>query len=1537
MKPSVPVQDRPVEQHHSHLTKFRRVASIGVVLGLTALVGKAQTAPSGSGPDSSVPAVATTTSGPSSFITYLLNKDESVTYLDGSMIPYEKGCPALDTSQFAAGGIHVQSILYDPTANLLYIQSPMMDGDTGILYETPDSGGNCNPSSAVELIAIPGEVGGAPNYSNTMALDSAETNLYVVDSFQGAFQDKLFVLDTALFGNYSTSNQPTSYPLDHYANYGQLVVDSSSHLVYLPELQQPGSYPNPGTGPGFWVFDPTQKKIVRVLGYVNPSFSNQVDLNLVTMFAAGNGKIIFVNNNPGPSETFPNDTLVELDTTQFSFFSNTLPGTGGTAGVYVQPPAAAITLYPRHAEYSNISAADFNAALGMVYVAAYLEDSNGNIEQEGLALGYDLATPATAEIEFADNLPQPITSSSTDPTTTYGPWNQITYDAYSGRLLFLADAEAAVNDDEVAITPKLGGAGSLEGLIAPTVVTNLNPLNAVVNQNSGYIYVPSADSPDSPTPTDLLVYYFGPLAGSTGPAADTLTLGAVPASAEVGGSFTVKVILQSAATTGTPTGNVIVTATPSSGSPQQVAQVSAATALAAGSAGTPVSITLTPAGNYALTASYVGDANFAHATSPSYAVDVKQGTDVLTLNVPATATAAVSFTVNAIFTTAGGAAPPSGNISILASVDGESAVQVGVVSAATAAAAGSAGTPVSITQGTTGAYVFSASYPGNLDYPLSTSPDYELEILPPAPTPEGLAILIPGTITSQDSSSGTSGSILSSTAFDSFDNFYILDSGLNQLTEYDVHGGASQIIVPQTGGSIILSSPSSVISEPGGDSLLISDRGNNRLVRVVLGSTITVSALPQTTVPAGASACANTVANTNLCDPTGIAEDAGGDIYVSDTGNGRVLKLDPFGNYISTILSPGASGLVNPLGLAVDASGNLWVANDSGTTGLGTILKVPPTGSVVTISGGGIVKPYSLAVDPAGDVYFSDSSLLDVSVITTSGATYPFAGNGSASDSGDNGPATAAGIASPLGVTLDSNGNVYIADSVQIAPDGGEIRIVSPSVSLLQFGDVQMSTPSSPSEILLLNGGAASLGIAGAVVTGTNSADFALTNSCPNSLPSGMACSLSVIFTPSTSAAESATLTVTDNSGGAAGTTQTISLTGTGTNTPTVATPLIAPPSGTFNTIQTVTITDATNSATIYYTINGTTPSASSTKYTGAFMVSVSGMVQAIAEKTGLQNSAIAQVNYTMQIPTTPTPTFTPAGGTIGAGQTVTISDSGPAPVAIYYTTDGSTPSTSSTTCTAPCPVVVSTTSGATETINAIAVSPGIFTSAVGSATYMTTGSFTFTATATNPMVSGFKTGATTIGSQTNPATSGVTGSDSITVTYAITPTGGFDAPITISVTSTSTPAGSTPPTIACVDAAGNSLASGSNPCPGTYAPGTPVYVSFYYGSPLQPSVKHPSRGVSRLASAGLGISFAALMLGTLFRRRRILMIAANFTAILCMVVSLGVLVGACSGPGNKPPVASSTVTATAPGGSLTASTLTSVTIFLQYEEPNSQ
>jgi len=1370
MKPSDPVQDFQLEQYHVHLTKIRRAASIGVVLGLTALVGTAQTAPTGSGPDTSVPVVATTTSGSPSFVTYLLNKDESVTYLDGSTIPYQSGCPAL-ASQFVAGGIHPQSILYDPTANLLYIQSPMADGDTGILYETPDPAGDCDPSSVVELIAISGEVGGAPNFSNTMALDSAESNLYVVDSFQGAFPDKLYVLDTLVFGSYSTSFQPRSYQLDSYATYGQLVVDPSSHLVYLPELQQGGDYLNPGTGPGFWVFDPAQSKIVRVLGYVDPTSSSQVDLNAVTMFVAGNGKIIIVNNNPTPTSTYPTNALIELDTTQFSFFSNTQARSGGVTGVYVEPPASAITLYPRHSAFANISAADFNATLGMVYAAAYLEDGNSVVQPTGLALGYDLATPATAEIEYADDVPQPTTFSA----TTFGPWTQLTYDAYSNRLLFLADAEVAVNGAEVAVTPKLGPADSLEGLIAPTVVTNLNPINGVVNQNSGYIYVSSADSPDSPTPTNQLVYYFAPLTVATGPAADTLTLGGVPATAEVGASLSINVVLQSAATSGTPTGNVIITATPSGGSPQQVAQVSAATALAAGAAGAPVSITLTPAGNYTLAASYAGDANFARATTPSYAIQVQQGGDSIGLNLPTSATSGVAFTLTVFYQALGAIEPPSGNISIFAAANGGTAQLVSAIPASGAAGAGGPGTPVFITLDTPGEYVFSASYPGDVYYPATTSLDADLEVLPVPPTPEGLAILVPGTITSQDPSGGTSGSILSATAFDSQGNLYILDSGLNQLTEYPSGGGASQVIAPQTGGAITLSSPSSVIAEAGGASLLISDRGNNQLVRVDLGSTITVSALPQPILPASSTTCANVVANTTLCEPTGIAEDSSGNIYVSDTGSQHVFKLDPFGFYLATVLSPGASGLVNPLGLAVDASGNLWVANDTGTSSEGSILEVPSTGSVKTIQSGAIVQPYGVAVDPAGDVYFSDASLLNVSVITANYVIYPFAGSGVASDSGDNGPATLAGIAAPLGVTLDSNGNVYIADSAQTTPNGGEIRKVSPSASLLQFGNVQMSIPSSSEQVLLLNGGAASLTITGAAITGANSADFALTNTCPNSLASGLACSLSLIFTPSTAAAESATLTVTDNSGGATGSTQTIALSGTGT----------------------------------------------------------------------------------AQIPPT----------------------------------------------------------------------------------------FTFIASATNPAVTGFTAG-TSVGSQTNPATAGTAKSNSMTVTFMLTAQNGFNAPVTITITPGAVPPMNLAeqPTEVCVDSGGNLLpgATASNPCPNTYLPttaGTPVYVAFYYGAASSiptPALQPAKGGKSRIATGGLALSLATLIFGTLLRRRHLLMAAANLTAIVFMILSLGVLVGACGGNnGSTGPtepstaVVSSTVTATPSSG-----TAQTDTVWLTYINP---
>ena len=67
------------------------------------------------------------------------------------------------------------------------------------------------------------------------------------------------------------------------------------------------------------------------------------------------------------------------------------------------------------------------------------------------------------------------------------------------------------------------------------------------------------------------------------------------------------------------------------------------------------------------------------------------------------------------------------------------------------------------------------------------------------------------------------------------------------------------------------------------------------------------------------------------------------------------------------------------------------------------------------------------------------------------------------------------------------------------------------------------------------------------------------------------------------------------------------------------ATPVISPTAGTFTATQSVTITDSTAGAVIYYTTNGTTPTASSTKYTGAISVSATETIEAIAVASGLQ------------------------------------------------------------------------------------------------------------------------------------------------------------------------------------------------------------------------------------------------------------------------------------------------------------------------------
>lgn len=176
-----------------------------------------------------------------------------------------------------------------------------------------------------------------------------------------------------------------------------------------------------------------------------------------------------------------------------------------------------------------------------------------------------------------------------------------------------------------------------------------------------------------------------------------------------------------------------------------------------------------------------------------------------------------------------------------------------------------------------------------------------------------------------------------------------------------------------------------------------------------------------------------------------------------------------------------------------------------------------------------------------------------------------------------------------------------------------------------------------------------------------------------------------------------------------------------------VETPIFNPPADTYASDQNVTISCATAGATIYYTMDGSDPTSSSTQYTTPIAVSGNGTtmtIKALAMKSGFSTSAVGNASYTINHPSTATPTFSLPSGKYSSDQEVTIScaTSG---ATIYYITkishhgpdlnDKREPTTSSTPYTTPISVA-----GHEDTtiIMAVATAPGHTISAIGSAEY---------------------------------------------------------------------------------------------------------------------------------------------------------------------------------------------------------------------------
>jgi len=187
--------------------------------------------------------------------------------------------------------------------------------------------------------------------------------------------------------------------------------------------------------------------------------------------------------------------------------------------------------------------------------------------------------------------------------------------------------------------------------------------------------------------------------------------------------------------------------------------------------------------------------------------------------------------------------------------------------------------------------------------------------------------------------------------------------------------------------------------------------------------------------------------------PQGIATDRAGNVYFTDLGNEVVNKLDSTGNltvFAGTLTSVGDTGdgglatnaeLYGPTGVAFDAAGNLYIA-DSGNQ---VIRKVDPAGIISTVAGtagsygfsgdnGPATKakfftPIDVAVDALGNLFIADKTNQRIRKVNTAGIISTIAGNGTCAETGDGGLATAAEICYPTALTVDSNGNLYFADN----------------------------------------------------------------------------------------------------------------------------------------------------------------------------------------------------------------------------------------------------------------------------------------------------------------------------------------------------------------------------------------------------------------------------------------------------------------------------------------------------------------------------
>lgn len=249
--------------------------------------------------------------------------------------------------------------------------------------------------------------------------------------------------------------------------------------------------------------------------------------------------------------------------------------------------------------------------------------------------------------------------------------------------------------------------------------------------------------------------------------------------------------------------------------------------------------------------------------------------------------------------------------------------------------------------------------------------------------------------------------------------------------------------------------------------LYISDSGNNKVRQVVNVTTINSDTI--TTVAGtgarGFSGDGGPAKSAKLAGPTGVAVDAGGDIFIADTLNNRVREVTPNG-IIKTVAGDGkcrpfflegnggkatSASLCAPTGVSVDSAGDLYISDTAhnevrmvNTSGVisdfaGNGLCLPVNNSAVAATSTSLCGPTGVAAATTGTVFVADTGHAEVRDVK-SGVIHDFAGKGVPGYCGDGGPATSACLNGPTGIGPDSLGNVYISDT-----NNNRLRVVNAS------------------------------------------------------------------------------------------------------------------------------------------------------------------------------------------------------------------------------------------------------------------------------------------------------------------------------------------------------------------------------------------------------------------------------------------------------------------------------------------------------------